>query len=188
MLERSNIENNSGLTTKQKRFCQEYIVDWNATRAAIVAGYSKKTAKEIGYENLTKPYIKAFIEEIKLKIEEQSGISALRILLEWKKIAFCSISELHETWVSRKDFDAIEHDHKACIQEISTKVRTETIYSPSNDKKEPVEIEYVKIKLFDKAKALENISKMLGYNTPESINHKVEQSMPFNITINRRKS
>lgn len=51
------------MTNKQKRFCDEYLVDLNATQAAIRAGYSKKTAKVIGNENLTKPYLKAYIDE-----------------------------------------------------------------------------------------------------------------------------
>lgn len=50
------------LTAKQQRFCDEYLIDLNATQAAIRAGYSKKTAKDIGCENLTKPNIKAYID------------------------------------------------------------------------------------------------------------------------------
>ncbi|MGG6834831.1 UNVERIFIED_CONTAM: terminase small subunit, partial [Streptococcus canis] len=49
----------SKLTLKQKRFADEYIISANATAAAIKAGYSKKTARSIGQENLTKPDIKA---------------------------------------------------------------------------------------------------------------------------------
>ena len=50
------------MTPKQKRFCDEYLIDLNATQAAIRAGYSEKTARKIGQENLTKPDIKAYIE------------------------------------------------------------------------------------------------------------------------------
>lgn len=50
------------MTDKQKRFCDEYLIDLNATQAAIRAGYSKKTANRIATENLSKPVIKAFIE------------------------------------------------------------------------------------------------------------------------------
>lgn len=51
------------LTAKQQRFCDEYLIDLNATQAAIRAGYSKKTAKQIGQENLTKLDIKEYIEK-----------------------------------------------------------------------------------------------------------------------------
>ena len=54
---------NAKLTAKQKLFCDEYLIDLNATQAAIRAGYSKRTARAIGTENLTKPVIKSYIEE-----------------------------------------------------------------------------------------------------------------------------
>ena len=51
------------LTDKQKRFCDEYLIDLNATQAAIRAGYSKKTARQTATENLSKPYIQKYIKE-----------------------------------------------------------------------------------------------------------------------------
>lgn len=51
------------MTAKQRRFCDEYLIDLNATQAAIRAGYSEKTAQQIGNENLTKPVIKKYIDE-----------------------------------------------------------------------------------------------------------------------------
>lgn len=51
------------MTEKQKRFCDEYLIDLNATQAAIRSGYSKKAARKIGQENLTKPDIQEYIEK-----------------------------------------------------------------------------------------------------------------------------
>lgn len=51
------------LTTKQQRFCDEYLIDLNATQAAIRAGYSEKTARQMAAENLSKPYIKEYIDD-----------------------------------------------------------------------------------------------------------------------------
>lgn len=51
------------MNARQKKFCDEYLIDCNATQAAIRAGYSPKTAKSIGQENLTKPDLKAYIDE-----------------------------------------------------------------------------------------------------------------------------
>lgn len=51
------------LTAKQQRFCDEYLIDLNATQAAIRAGYSKKTARVIGQENLLKPAVKEYIQQ-----------------------------------------------------------------------------------------------------------------------------
>lgn len=68
------------LTAKQKRFCEEYIVDCNATQAAIRAGYSKKTAKQIGQENLTKPDLKKYIDEQLEKIHNKKTADAQEVL------------------------------------------------------------------------------------------------------------
>ena len=51
------------LTAKQKRFCDEYLIDMNITQAAIRAGYSKKTAYAIGQENLKKPTLQNYIDK-----------------------------------------------------------------------------------------------------------------------------
>lgn len=59
------------MTLKQQRFADEYIITANATQAAIKAGYSKKTAKVIGNENLTKPYIKKYIDERLAQLESE---------------------------------------------------------------------------------------------------------------------
>lgn len=57
------------LTPKQQAFADYYIQTGNATEAAIKAGYSEKTAKQTGYENLTKPYIQQYIEEKQKQLE-----------------------------------------------------------------------------------------------------------------------
>ena len=59
------------MTAKQMRFCDEYLIDLNATQAAIRAGYSEKTAKSIGQENLTKPDIQKFIKKRMDEKEEE---------------------------------------------------------------------------------------------------------------------
>lgn len=59
------------LTAKQKRFCDEYLIDLNAAQAAIRAGYSAKAAKQIGNENLTKPDLQKYIKERMEEKEKQ---------------------------------------------------------------------------------------------------------------------
>lgn len=68
------------LTPKQKAFADFYIELGNATEAAIKAGYSKRTAKEAGYENLTKPHIKSYIEERMKEIESERIAKAEEVL------------------------------------------------------------------------------------------------------------
>jgi len=68
------------LTAKQEMFCKEYLIDLNATQAAIRAGYSENSAKEQGYENMTKPHILEEIQKQMNKRAEKAGISAESIL------------------------------------------------------------------------------------------------------------
>lgn len=68
------------LTDKQEMFCKEYLVDLNATQAAIRAGYSETSAKEQGYENMTKPHVVDFIQELMDKRSQKVEINAQDIL------------------------------------------------------------------------------------------------------------
>jgi phage terminase small subunit len=75
------------LTAKQQAFIKEYLIDLNSTQAAIRAGYSKATAKEMGYENLTKPHIKKAVDEAINKRSEKLGITAEYVLYGLKDIS-----------------------------------------------------------------------------------------------------
>lgn len=77
----------SKLNPKQERFCQEYLIDLNATQAAIRSGYSEKTAKAIGSENLTKPDIMARVQELTKAREERTEITADGVLKDIYKIS-----------------------------------------------------------------------------------------------------
>lgn len=68
------------LTDKQQRFVEEYLIDLNATQAAIRAGYSENTARAIGAENLTKPDIAAAIAALKADRSERTEVSADYVL------------------------------------------------------------------------------------------------------------
>lgn len=68
------------MNARQKRFCDEYLIDCNATQAAIRAGYSQKTAKSIGQENLTKPDLKAYIEEQLERLHNEKTADAQEVL------------------------------------------------------------------------------------------------------------
>lgn len=75
------------LTAKQDAFARAYVANGgNATRAAIEAGYSKKTATETGFENLRKPHIREYIDSLKKPVQESLGIDAdyirRRLMLE----------------------------------------------------------------------------------------------------------
>lgn len=86
-----NILQNQRITAKQRRFVEEYLVDLNATQAAIRAGYSQKTARQIGEENLSKPYIAALVKVRMGAREKRTEISQDRVLNELAKIGFADI-------------------------------------------------------------------------------------------------
>lgn len=68
------------LTDKQEMFCREYLIDLNATQAAIRAGYSEKTARALGCENLTKPDIQTRISELKAQRNDRVEVDADYVL------------------------------------------------------------------------------------------------------------
>lgn len=63
----------ANLTDKQKRFCEEYLIDLNATQAAVRAGYSAKTANRIGTENLSKLDIQNYLSELQKNQSEENA-------------------------------------------------------------------------------------------------------------------
>lgn len=71
-----------GLTPKQQRFVDEYLIDLNASQAAIRAGYSPSTAGSIGHENLKKPEIQLALQEARKRQQERTQISADAVLRE----------------------------------------------------------------------------------------------------------
>ena len=76
------------MTQKQKLFIEEYLIDLNATQAAIRAGYSPDTAQQIGSENLSKPVISTEISKAMAERSRRTGVSADRVVLELEKIGF----------------------------------------------------------------------------------------------------
>lgn len=87
------------LNAKQKVFCEEYLLDLNATQAAVRAGYSEKTARVIGGENLLKPAIAEYVSELKAKRSKETKIDAAYVLKMSDKL-------LKRCMVEGEDFNA----------------------------------------------------------------------------------
>ena len=81
------------LTAKQQKFCEEYLIDLNATQAAVRAGYSKKRADQIGFENLRKPEIDERIAKLRKIQTKRTLITADRVLEELESIALIDVSD-----------------------------------------------------------------------------------------------
>lgn len=106
------------LTEKQKMFCKEYLIDLNATQAAIRAGYSERSAKEIGCENLTKPNIQLYIQQLMDKRSNRLEITADKVLQEIAKLAFGNVKNLYDESGKLKKIEDIEEEVAATIQEV----------------------------------------------------------------------
>jgi phage terminase small subunit len=78
----------SNLTEKQKRFCEEYLIDLNATQSAIRSGYSVKTARQLAQRMLTNVDIQSYIQELREKQSKRTEITADKVLEELGAVAF----------------------------------------------------------------------------------------------------
>lgn len=81
------------MTDKQARFVEEYVIDSNGTQAAIRAGYSKKAAKEIAYDLLTKTHIRAEVDRRLALLQDKCALTAENIIEELKRHAFTKHKE-----------------------------------------------------------------------------------------------
>lgn len=142
------------LTDKQKKFCEEYLIDLNATQAAKRAGYSSDTAAVIGCENLIKPNIQNYIQSLQKALSEKTGITHERLLEEYAKIAFSDIRELYAGDNQLLDVRQIDDSTAAAVMS----VEVDEIGMAGTT------IGYTKkVKLYNKLAALESIGKHIGF-------------------------
>lgn len=138
------------LTEKQQRFVEEYLIDLNATQAAIRAGYSVKTANEQGSQNLAKLSIQQAIAKQMAERSKRTGINQDRVVLELAKIALVKMTDIVDSQ-GRIKSDA-SPDDLACIESVKYK-------ESESDTGSSVERE---VKIASKLKALELLGKHLG--------------------------
>lgn len=166
------------LTDKQELFCNQYLIDLNATQAAIRAGYSEDTARSIGSENLTKPDIQKRINELRQADAERLNITRERILQEYSKLAFFDVRKIHTPDGAIMPVNLMDDDSAAAIAGIEVYEENST-----DDEGERMTVGQVKkIKLSDKRAALDSLCKVLGYNAADKLDvtSKGEQIQGFN--------
>lgn len=147
------------LTDKQQRFVDEYLIDLNATQAAIRTGYAANSAHVTGSRLLSDAKIMAAIEAGRAKLADKLEITQERILNEMAKIGFSDIRKLFSDTGSLKRVEDLDDDAAGCISAIE--VVTKRV--PGSDDNE---VEHTaKIKLWDKGSALLNMGKHLGMFT-----------------------
>lgn len=154
------------LTPKQQRFVEEYLVDLNATQAAIRAGYSESTATVIASQNLTKLNIQQAIQEAMSERSKRTEITADMVVAELARVGFSNIGhylKFNASGVTLNDSSLMTDDALRCVSEV-----TESVSKDGGS---------VKFKLHDKVSALEKLGRHLGI-----FKDKVEHS--GNLSIN----
>jgi phage terminase small subunit len=164
------------LTDKQARFCEEYLKDLNSTKAALRSGYSAKTCRAIGCENLTKPIIQERIRKKIKQISEDNEITVERIVKEIASAAFSNVADLFDESGNLKDMKELEREVAAAISSIDiSEISTAAISSIDISEISTAQGEIgttTKIRLWDKLKALEMLARYMrifeGEKAPET--------------------
>lgn len=174
------------LNDKQKRFCEEYIIDLNATQAAIRAGYSEKTARQIGTENLSKLVIQEYIQQLQIERSKRTEITADRVFKELAHIAFDDISNYLDYRTEKVIVD--RDDDGKPIQEYRTIIDmkdSNTIDTRSISEVQQGPNGQFKFKMYCKDNALVQLGKHLGMFTEkvESTNTNLNTNLNCDMTI-----
>lgn len=161
------------LTDKQTRFVEEYVKSLNATQSAIRAGYSEKTASEVGYQLLQKTSVSTAIEEAISKRAKKAGADADKTLLELSRVAYSDVRNLFDDEGRPIPVHLLDDDTAAAISSVE--------YDVAFDKEDNPEVFVKKVRLWPKVPANELIGKYYklwtekhehsGGENPIEINH-----------------
>ena len=156
------------LTAKQQRFAQEYLIDLNATQAAIRAGYSRASADKQGPRLLADPGVKAAIDAAKIKRSEQMGIDAGWVLQRLASEAEADLADLYD---ANNNLKPIDEWPEIWRQGLVVGVEVDALYDGVG--KDRRQIGFTKkIKLSDRVRRLELIGKHISVNAfQENVNH-----------------
>jgi phage terminase small subunit len=147
-----------GLTPKQKRFVDEYLIDLNATQAATRAGYSARTANEQGARLLAKVSVRSAVSAAKQKRAERTEITADRVLREYAKLAFLDPRAFFDDAGHLIDVAKLPADVAAALAGMD--VTTERVGEDEEGRPQYAQIR--KVKFTDKKGALDSIARHLG--------------------------
>ncbi|MFG1462274.1 terminase small subunit [Xanthobacter sp. DSM 24535] len=169
------------LTDKQARFVDEYMVDLNATQAAIRAGYSAKTAADIGRQLLRKTPVAVAISEHQRAISERTGVTAERVIEELAKIGFANMMDYMRSSPQGDpylDFSNLTREQAAALAEVTVEDFKDGRGDDARD------VRRVKFKLHDKRAALVDLGKHLGL-FKERIEHTGKDGGPIEVSQSR---
>ena len=162
------------MTDAQKRFCDEYLIDLNASRAYKVAYKNCKsdlTARTNGSKLLTNTNIQEYISKKQKEIEKRTEVTQDRVIKELAKIAFLDIRNLYTDNGQLKNVADLDSDTAGAISSLETLEE----YDGYGDDREKIG-DTQKVKLLDKTKALELLGRHLGiFNDKLDLNVKEKE-------------
>lgn len=149
------------LTRKQSLFVQEYLVDLNATQAAIRAGYKANTAAATGYENLQKPQIAKKLAEAKAKRMARVELTADDVLRELRLLVMSDVRDFEVDARGELTLRAGAPDEAwRAVSSVKHKIRTDANGDTTRE---------IEFKLWDKNSALEKVAKHIRFYPPEKV-------------------
>jgi phage terminase small subunit len=152
------------LTAMQELFCKEYLVDLNFTAAAIRAGFSKRSAAQLGWQQMEKPQVKARVKELMDKRSNEVEINAEWVLRRLSYIADVDLKDAYD-----KDGQLLRLSEMP--ENLRRAVSSLDVYENFLDGVEVGETK--KLRMFDKVRALEQIGRHLGmWNDSLNLNDK----------------
>jgi phage terminase small subunit len=150
------VKGEDGLNDKQRQFCAEYIVDLNATQAAIRAGYSQRTARAIAQELLVKAEVVAKVQALMDERANRTQVTADRVITEVARLGFADLRKLFDANGGLLPVDQWPDDIAAAV----ASVEVDELFQGYGENR--IQVGYTKkVKLWDKGKALEMLGRHL---------------------------
>lgn len=143
------------LTEKHKRFVAEYLIDLNATQAAMRAGYSKKTAGSQAHDLLKKPEIATYLNTCLAKAIDRAELSADRVLEEMRRLSFSNVRDLFDADGNLIPIHKLTREQASCIASVEVVKKNLAAGDGQTDVVH-------KIKVWDKTRSLEQLGKHFG--------------------------
>jgi phage terminase small subunit len=149
----------SKLSMKQDFFCREYLIDFNATQAAIRAGYSPRTAQPIASRMLSNVMVQSRISELKKEREGRTQIASDRVLQQYCDIADFRVTDILYFDGKQCKYKPMEEWPKSALAAVSAIKQTVEIRKVGDEEIKIVKLEF---KVDDRLRALDSMARHLG--------------------------
>ena len=163
------------LSDLDRAFCEEYVIDCDAAKAALRAGLI------IGSHSARKAIKRKDLQDYLLYLRKHAaafaGVTVIRNARELAKIAYGNVSNLRTSWREVKDWDELTEDEKAIIGEVHSE--TSTVYTKEG---EPIITDKLRFKTHDKIRAIDMLNKMFDFEAAKKVELTGKDGEPINIT------